>query len=368
MKQIYLDYAAASPIDERVLAAMRPYFADEFYNPSATYLAAQRARDAVAEARSRVAQVLGSRSSEVIFMPGATAANAAAVEGVLRQYPGKKLLVSAIEHASVLRYVGEFGGREIPVGADGIVDIAALEALIDDETVLVSVMYANNEVGTIQPLKEIGTLIIRVREARRRVGNTLPLYLHSDASQAANHLDLHVSRLGVDLLVLNGAKVYGPKQTAALYVRTGTPLHVHNGTDNVPGIIGLATALEYAQAERHPETARLATLQTLFFELLQQKIPTAVVNGSLKKRLPGNVHITIPGADNERLLMALDEAGIMAAAGSACLASSETPSPVLRAMGKSDAEARASLRFTMGRATTESDIRTTVDTLARLIA
>lgn len=367
-RPIYLDYAAATPIDSRVRQAMEPYLSDDFYNPSATYLAAQRVRSVVEEARSSVAALLGSRSSEILFVPGATAANELALEGVMRRFPGKKLLASAVEHPSVLRLVERYHGSEIPVSSDGTVDMEALESVVADDVVLISVMYANNEVGTIQPLHEIGQLIQKIRDSRRKMGNTTPLYFHTDASQAANYLDLHVSRLGVDLMVLNGGKVYGPKQTAVLYARAGLDLHSHMGTEHVAGIVGCATALELAQTERHDETKRLQSLQKLFFDLLGESIPGGVMNGSLKHRLPNNVHITIPGQDNERVLMALDEAGIMAAAGSACLASSEEPSHVLKAMGASDADAQASLRFTMGRATSEADIRRAVSVLAALVA
>lgn len=367
-RPIYLDYAAATPLDERVLEAMEPYFAADFYNPSATYLAAQEVHTAVEAARSRVAALLGARAPEVHFLPGATAANRYALESVMKRYPGKRLLASAVEHTSVLRLLPAYGGREIPVGADGIVSLDALHQLIDDDVVLVSVMYANNEMGAIQPLRDISQALAEVREQRRHRGNPLPLYLHTDASQAANYLDLHVSRLGVDLMVLNGSKVYGPKQTAVLYARAGLDLHVHGGTENVPGVIGCAAALELAQDSRQAETARLKHLQAVFFDLLAEKIPESVVNGSCTHRMPNNVHVTIPGQDNERLLMALDDAGIMAAAGSACLASSEEPSHVLKAMGIPDAAAQASLRFTMGRGTTEADIRRTVDVLAGLVA
>lgn len=367
-RSIYMDYAAATPVDERVLAAMQPYYNEQFYNPSATYLAARRIKTVVDNARARVAALLGTRSVEVHFVPGATAANAAALQGIMAQYPDKQLLVSSIEHPSVLDFVGQYHGAEIPVTPEGVTDVTALERLLGDDVVLVSVMYANNEVGTIQPLREIGQLVARVREARRQAGNDLPLYLHSDASQAANYLDLHVSRLGVDLMVLNGAKIYGPKQSGILYVRTGVPVAPHGGTDNVPNIVGFARALEIAQASRHEESQRLHTLQQQFMNLLEQQLPAARINGSRKVRLPSNVHITIPGQDNERLLMALDEAGIMAAAGSACLASSEEPSHVLKAMGASDEDAQSSLRFTLGRDTTEADVRRVVDVLASLVA
>lgn len=367
-KPVYLDYAAATPLDERVLEEMRPYFSTTFYNPAATYLAAQDVRKAVEAARSRVALLLGARSSEVLFLPGATAANRYAIEAVMKRYAGKKLLASAVEHPSILRLLHEYNGCEIPVDTAGILDINALRRLIDDEVVLVSVMYANNEMGAIQPLPAVSGLLAEVRDQRRKAGNTLPLYFMTDASQAANYLDLHVSRLGVDLMVLNGGKVYGPKQTAVLYARAGLDLHPHGGTENVPGVIGCAAALELAQSNRQAEAERLKVLQKLFLDLLMAKIPEVIINGSLTHRVPNNVHITIPGEDNERLLMALDEAGIMAAAGSACMASGEEPSHVLKAMGVSDADAQASLRFTMGRGTTEDDIRRTVDVLAGLVA
>ena len=368
MKPIYLDYAAATPLDERVLAAMQPYFSAAFYNPAATYLAAQDVHKAVEAARSRVALLLGARASEILFLPGATAANRHALESIMRRFPGKKMLASAVEHPSVLHLLREYGGSEIPVGPDGVVNLDALRQLIDDDVVLVSVMYANNEMGAIQPLQDIGRLLLEARDQRRKAGNPLPLYFMTDATQAANYLDLHVSRLGVDFMVLNGGKVYGPKQTAVLYARAGLDLQAQGGTENVPGIIGCALALDIAQNSRQAEVERLKGLQKLFFDLLAAKIPKAVINGSLKHRLPNNVHVTIPGEDNERLLMALDEAGIMAAAGSACMASSEEPSHVLKAMGVSDTDAQASLRFTMGRQTTEDDIRRTVDILASLVA
>ena len=357
---------------------MQPYWRDEFYNPSATYTASRKVRAEIDDARHRVAQVLGARPVEIIFTAGGTEANNLAIRSVMDRYPDKNIVVSAIEHESVLRLAHHYTCSEAPVRPDGIVDISQLATLINDDTVLVSVLYANNEIGTIQPIHEIAAVIAALREARRKAGNTLPLLLHTDATQAANYLDLHVSRLGIDLMTLNGGKLYGPKQTGALYVRTGVELQplvygggqeqgLRSGTENVPGIIGFARALELAQAVRHDETKRLQDLQALFFNRLEEKVPSVAINGSCKKRLPNNVHVTIPGQDNERLLMALDEAGIMAAAGSACAASNEEPSHVLNAMGVSEADAQSSLRFTMGRATTEADIRTTVDMLARLV-
>jgi len=242
----------------------------------------------------------------------------------------------------------------------------------------VRVMYANNEVGTIQPIRTITQTLAALRKARAARGNTRPLYLHTDAAQAANYLDLHVSRLGVDLMTINGGKIYGPKQSGALYAGAyvqlaaqitggGQERRLRSGTENVPGIIGLAAALELVQTRRHDEASRISGLQTLFLDLLAAALPQAVVNGSRKTRLPNNVHITIPGQDNERLIFALDEAGILCAAGSACSASNEEPSHVLRAMGLSDAAAQASLRLTLGHGTTEADIHRTVETLKKIV-
>jgi cysteine desulfurase len=379
MKTVYLDYAAATPLDTKVQAAMRPYFDNQFFNPSATYSAARTVHTDIEAARSSIAALLGARSSEIIFTAGGTEANNLAVHGIMQRYPDKKVIVSNIEHESVLAPAHQYDNIEAPVRNDGLIDVSALTGLIDDETVLVSVIYANNEVGTIQPLREIATVIRNVLNNRRNTSNHLPLYFHSDAAQAANYLDLHVSRLGLDMMSLNGGKIHGPKQSGLLWIRSGIELkplfqgggqerNVRSGTENVPGIIGLSVALEMAQAKKTEESVRTRALQQLFIELIKKKIPGSIVNGSLKKRLPNNVHITILGQDNERLLFGLDEAGIQAAAGSACSASSDKPSHVLRAMGISDADARSSLRFTLGRSTTQSSIRQTVDALARLIA
>jgi cysteine desulfurase len=376
---IYLDYAAATPMEPLVLEAMRPYFDERFYNPSALYLAAKEVAQDITGARAQIADLLGARPGEVIFAAGGTEANNLAIHGVMQRFPDGNVVVSAVEHDSVRRVAEVYDNREAPVLADGRVDPSQLAKLIDDNTVLVSVMYANNEIGTIQPIKQVAALVAEVRQARKQQGNDRPLYLHTDACQAANYLDLHVSRLGVDLMTINGGKIYGPKQSGALYVRAGVQLApqvlgggqehgMRSGTENVAGIIGLAKALQLVQAKRHDESSRLQALQQDFIKQLAQKIPTAVVNGSLKHRLPNNVHITIPGQDNERLIMALDQAGIQAAAGSACSASHEEPSHVLKAIGLSEPQAQASLRFTMGQATTPEAVTQTVDTLLKLIA
>lgn len=374
---IYLDYAAATPMDPEVVAAMQPYFSELFYNPSATYLVARQASDALETARAAIAHWLGARPSEIIFTAGGTESDNLAVAGIMQQYPDANVVVSAIEHDAVLAPAGQFDCRVANVTTEGVVDVADVLAKIDENTVLVSVMYANNEVGTVQPIRQIGQELARLRAARRAAGNTRPLYFHTDAAQAANYLDLHVARLGVDLLSLNGGKLYGPKQSGVLYAAAhvnlqplirggGQERNLRSGTENVASAVGLAKALDIAQGMRHEEGARLQKLQALAYELLAVQLPQAVVNGSRKRRLPNNLHITLSGEDNERLLVQLDERGILAAAGSACSASSDEPSHVLQAMGISEADAQASLRFTMGRATTEADIRTLIDTLAQL--
>lgn len=371
----YLDYAAATPLDKSVARSMEPYLTTQFYNPSATYQAARQIRMALNSARDSLAHWLGARNSEIIFTAGGSEANNLAIHGIMKQFPKGNIIISAIEHESVQAPAGNYDYREIQVQPDGRIDLDDLRQKIDGKTVLVSIMYANNEIGTIQPLRDVAKLIKEVQSKRDK--DDPPLYFHSDACQAANYLDLHVARLGVDLMSLNGGKIYGPKQTGALYIKSGIKLiplingggqeqGLRSGTENVAGIIGLAAALDMVQSDRRQETERLKVLQQQFFAKLSQALPASVINGSIKHRLPNNLHFTIPGLDNERLLIQLDEAGIQAAAGSACSASNETPSHVLRALGLSDDYARASLRMTMGRQTTVAQLEKTIVTLKRI--
>lgn len=376
---IYLDHAAATPMDPVVFDAMRPYFVDKFYNPSALYMAAKDVGRDLRTAREKVGACIGARPVEIVFTAGGSEANNLAISGLMHKFPGANVVVSAVEHDSVLKTAQTYDCRIAAVTNQGIVDLSSLERSIDEHTVLVSIMYANNEVGAVQPIKEIAALVASMRTQRTAAGSKVPLYLHTDAAQAGNYLDIHVSRLGVDLMTLNGGKVYGPKQSGALYVKSGVQLDalihgggqeqgLRSGTENVGASIGFAEALYRAQQMRREETFRLQRLQKQCVELMQAKIPRIVINGSMRKRLPNNIHITIPGQDNERLLFMLDERGIQAVAGSACSASDETSSHVLLGMGLSDAEARASLRFTMGRTTTQKDIETTVETLSSILA
>lgn len=374
---IYLDYAAATPLDPAVEAVMKPYWRQNFYNPSATYLAGRGVAADIAQARANVAQQLGAKPSEIVFTAGGTESDNLAINGVMQRFPKAKLLVSAIEHEAVLQAADLYAHDLIPVNDKGFVDVERLAQLIDETTVLVSVMYANNEIGTIQPLRQVADIIKQVLANRRQRGNQLPLFLHTDASQAANYLDLHVSRLGVDLMSLNGGKIYGPKQTGALFVKAGLNLvpqikgggqerGLRSGTENVAGIVGFAKALEIAQLLRPTELKRLQQLQNNFIKQLQTSIPSVVINGGMQ-RLPNNVHITIPGTDNERIMIQLDEQGIVCAVGSACSASNEEPSHVLKAIGLTDVEAQASLRFSMGRKTSQKELSTAALTLQKIV-
>jgi cysteine desulfurase len=373
---VYLDHAAATPMDPDVLAVMLPYFSKQFYNPSATYSAGQSAHKALDVARAQVAHWVGSRPSEIIFTAGGTEANNLAIHGVMRQFPEANIVISSIEHDSVLIPAGQYDVRTVTVLPDGRLNLDDLRSKIDERTVLVSVMYVNNEIGTIQPLRDVAQIINEKRA--ERTASKLPLLFHTDACQAANYLDVHAARLGVDLLTLNGGKIYGPKQSGALYVKGGTVLvplitgggqerGLRSGTENTAASIGFAAALQGAQSRRHDESRRLEILQKDCIKLIAELLPNAQINGSIKYRLANNIHLTIPGIDNERLLIQLDELGIMAAAGSACSASNDEPSHVLRALGLSDADAQASLRLTFGRTTTAAMVTRVVETLARLV-
>ena len=379
MSSIYLDYAAATPLDPQVLSAMQPFLTTEFYNPSATYSAGRQVRAALDAARRQVAEVLGARPSEIVFTAGGTEANNLAIHGVMRQYPAANIVTSALEHSATLKPAADYLTKIVATQADGVMIPAAVAAAIDDETVLVSIMHANNEIGTVQPLRAIAQLVAATRKQRLKAGNHLPLLLHTDACQAPNYLDVHVARLGIDLMSLNGSKVYGPKQSGALFIKAGVVLQpliqgggqergLRSGTENIAGAVGFACALQLAQQQKTTESNRLLALQKTFIEQLAIALPSVQINGSRRQRLPNNVHLTIPGIDNERLLMQLDEQGIMAAAGSACSASSQTASTVLAALGLSETAARSSIRFSFGRQTTAAELEQVVKVLTELLS
>ncbi|HEX2614395.1 MAG TPA: aminotransferase class V-fold PLP-dependent enzyme, partial [Nitrososphaera sp.] len=296
--------------------------------------------------------------------------------GVMRQFANGEILASAIEHESVLAPASIFNAKIVPVTGQGMLDLSVLQKLISDRTVLISVMMVNNELGTAQPIKQISALVKTVRESRQNAKNRLPLYLHTDAAQAGNMYDLHTHRLGVDLMSINGGKIYGPKQSGALFVKTGVKIeplivgggqegNLRSGTENVAGAVGLSKALDLAQKIHAKEFKRLRELRELFIKLLSEQVPDAKVNGSSKNQSPHLLHVTFQAQDNERLMIRLDEAGIQAAVGSACSASDTAPSHVLTAIGFNDELARSSLRFSFGRQTKAADIKQTVQLLER---
>lgn len=362
MNRIYMDHAATTPVRPEVLEAMLPYFNTEFGNPSSVYSWGRSARKALDSARDLVAELLGASASEIVFTAGGSEGANMAVKGVAwaDQGRGKHIITSAIEHHAVLDTVLwlEKQGFEVtvlPVDEFGSVSPAQVREALRPDTILVSIMHANNEVGTIQPISEIGA-IVREHEAK----------FHTDAVQTAGVLELDVQALNVDLLSISAHKFYGPKGVGALYVRKGVRLHplVHGGaqekrrragTENTAGIVGMAKALELAQAERVDENARLTKMRDRLIQGLQ-KIPHTRVNGSLEQRLPNNVNVCFEFIEGESMLLNLDLRGIAASSGSACTSGSLDPSHVLLAMGLSHEIAHGSLRLTLGRDNTEADV------------
>ncbi len=373
MDYIYLDYAAATPVDDTVKQAMEPFYREVFFNPSATYEGARAVKRALEDARSVVSSSIGARPSEITFTAGGTESANMAISGVMNQFPHAKLLMSAIEHDAVIKPAERFNVGVIPVDKTGLVSVDTLATLVSDDVVLISVMLANNEVGTIQPIKEIVDYAHIIKRDRKSRGLDLPLYIHTDACQAPLYLDVDVSRLGVDLMTLNGGKIYGPKQSGILYHRASVSLQpiilgggqesgLRSGTENVAQSIGFANALQLAMSRRVHSVKAVSELSNYFISELEQQFG-AVVNGHRKKRLPNNVHVTIAGCDNERVLFSLDDQGVWAAAGSACQASKDEPSHVLRAMGITAEDAQSSLRFTLGRQTTRGEIDRALEAL-----
>lgn len=359
---IYLDYAAATPMDHRVLAAMQPYFSDLFYNPSAPYAPAIAVRRDYEAAKATIARGLGVKADELIMTAGATESINLAFHSV-----GGHVLVPAIEHHAVLEAAKRHDHTEVPVNDQGIVSVDDLRAALRPETRLISVALANNELGTIQPLRDIATMIREERQRRLDAGNHTPLYLHSDASQGLGQLDVNVARLGVDLLTVNAAKLYGPKQVGLLWASSKVVLQpaivgggqergLRSGTENVAGVVGFAKAMELAISHRKYESERLAGLRDDLQHRLTDAFPDAIVSGHPRHRLAGHLHISFPNLDAERVLFALETRGVLVATGSACAANKGTRSHVLTAIGLPAEVADGSLRLTLGRDTQSATI------------
>jgi cysteine desulfurase len=379
-RRIYLDHAATTPLDPRVLEAMLPYLTTITGNPSSVHREGREARKGLDAARREVAAVLGTRPAEVVFTASGSEADALAIRGVVEAVSARSphVITSAIEHHAVLHTVQDLERRGrcrasyVPVDAEGFVDPDAVAAAVTEDTVLVSVMYANNEVGTIEPVADIA------RAVKRRNPHTL---VHTDAVQAAGALDLDVNRLGVDLLSLAAHKFHGPKGMGALYVRDGVRLaplvrggsqerNRRAGTENVAGAVGLAAALRLAYAELDARTRHCARLRDRLLHEIPARIPGVRVNGPRHGalRLPNNVNCSIVGIEIEALLLGLDLAGIAASNGAACTSGALEPSHVLIAMGLPEELARNSLRLTLGKDTTDEDIERVLAVLPPLVA
>ncbi len=371
--RIYLDYNATTPVDREVLEAMLPYFSGNFGNASSIHSAGQRGRSAVDAARESVSALLGAKASEIVFSCGGTEADNLALFGIVTRgaEPRKHMITTAVEHHAVLNSAQalEKQGVDVtyvPVGCTGIVDPEDVREAIRPETALISVMLANNEIGTIQPIAEIG-----------RIAAENDIYFHCDAVQAAGKLPLDVTRLGVDLLSISAHKIYGPKGVGALYVRTGTELqpifygghHERDrrpGTENVPGIVGMGKAAELAVKNLATDAARLAPLRDKF-ETALLSLPGVRLNGDAHHRVPNTCNLSFDAAGGEALVIALDLQGIDCSTGAACSSGAVEPSHVLTAIGLSPDQARSSLRFSLGRPTTAEEIDRAIEIIPAVV-
>jgi cysteine desulfurase len=371
---IYMDYAATTPMDPRVKAAMEQYLCEKFGNPSSIHSFGQDALDAIEKARQQAARLLKADPTEVVFTSGGTESDNAALLGVgnsLRS-KGNHIITTTIEHHAVL-VCCEFMSRNgfevtfVPVGRDGIVSLSEIEKAITKKTILISVMHANNEIGTIQPVEEIGAL------AKNR-----SVLFHTDAVQTFGHVPIDVQTMNIDLLSLSGHKLYGPKGVGALYIRKGTPFEpfIHGGgqeagkrssTHNVPGIVGLGQAAEIAGGEMETEEERIQELRDRLLKNILSTVPGTRLNGHPTRRLANNINLSVDHVEGESLVMNLDLEGVAASTGSACSSKSGEPSHVLEAIGLSTEAARGSLRLTLGRFTTQAECDRAAESVAKTV-
>lgn len=359
---IYLDHAAATPVDAKVLAAMQPFFSDTFYNPSAPYAPAVAVRREYEIAKQTIARSIGAKGDDIVITAGATES----INLAFDSFDGH-FITSNIEHHAVLAAANKHEVTLVAADSRGFVTAESIKAALQPNTVLVSIALANNELGTIQPLRDIAEVVRTERANRLAQGDHTPIYLHSDASQGVGQLDVNVARLGVDLLTLNAAKVYGPKQVGLLWAASSVVLKpsivgggqergLRSGTENVAGTIGFAKAMELASEHRQYEADRLAKLRDGMQQKLTSAFPEAVVSGHAKQRLAGHLHISFPNLDAERVLFALEAKGVLVATGSACAANKGTRSHVLTAIGLAPEVADGSLRITLGHLSNDDNI------------
>jgi cysteine desulfurase len=388
MNRVYLDFNATTPVDPQVLGAMLPYFSADFANASSIHTPGQRARAAVETAREQVAALIGAKPQEIIFTSGGTESDNHAIFGVLNSFvaqpilavrsvsqqpPPAHLITTTIEHEAVLNacQAAEKQGVSVtylPVDCEGRVDPNSVFQAIRSETALITVMHANNELGTVQSLEEIG-----------RVAKQHNLYFHTDAVQSAGKIPIDVNALNIDLLSLSGHKLYGPKGVGALYVRSGTRLQqllygghhqrgFRPGTENVAGIVGLGKAAELARNSLANDAQRVSALRDKLERGLLERVPQVRVNGAQAPRTPNTTNIMFAGIEGEALVIALDLKGLSCSVGAACSSGAIEPSHVLTAIGLSSEEAKSSLRFSLGRHTTESEINFALEVIPAAVA
>ena len=363
MNRVYLDFNATTPVEPAVLDAMLPYFAGEFANAASIHTPGQKARAAVETAREQVAALIGARPQEIVFTSGGTESDNHAIFGIVEAAGGreKHVITTSIEHEAVLNACQALEKRGVcvtylPNEREGLIDLDDLRRAVRPETILITIMHANNELGTVQPLEEIG-----------RIAKETDVYFHTDAVQSAGKIPIDVNKLQVDLLSISGHKLYAPKGIGALYVRGGTRLRqllygghhqrgFRPGTENVAGIVGLGKAAELARKSFAEDALRISALRDKLQQGLVQRVPQSRVNGSAAPRTPNTTNIVFPGVEGEALLIALDLKGLACSTGAACSSGAVEPSHVLTAIGLPADEARASLRFSLGRHTTAADI------------
>ncbi|MEA3492974.1 MAG: cysteine desulfurase NifS [Candidatus Margulisiibacteriota bacterium] len=368
MKRIYLDYAATTPAHPDVVSAMLPYFSEKFGNPSGIYSFGREAKSALEKAREKVAKLINAKPEEIVFTSGGTESDNFALQGVAfaNEHKGDHIITSSIEHHAILescKFLEKRGFKitRLPVDKFGVVSPEDVRSAITDKTILVSIMHANNEIGTIQPIAEIAKMIRDMRDERRDI------YFHTDAVQTVGEIEVDVDKLGVDLLSLSGHKFYGPKGVGVLYIRKGTKLvpflrgggqenRRRGSTENVPSIVGLGKACELAKDQLRERIEHLLPLREKLIMGLKERIPEIELNGHPDMRLPKNVNLSVRYIEGESMLLNLDMEGIAASTGSACSSGSLDASHVLLACGLFHEIAHGSIRFTIGRLTTEADI------------
>ena len=374
---IYLDYAAATPLSKKAKQAMLPYFDERFFNPSAAYMPAVETRKDYENAKDEIAHVIGAKGVDLVMTSGATEANSLAFAAVDED---AEVLISAVEHPSVLENAKRKNWQTIDVDETGRVNIADFKRKLTPKTQLVSVCLASSELGTIQPLADIARVISEELQRRALNGEKIPLYFHSDASQGLGLMEVKVARLGVDMMTINAAKVYGPKGIGALYVGHsvrlkpqnyggGQEMGLRSGTENVPATIAFAAAIADAEKHINSERKRLAKLRDdlrkkLVASLGEDKI---IFHGKAKTQLANFLPLSLPGLDAERLIFALEDKGVYLSTGAACAASKGEKSPTLKAIGLNDIEIAGSLRITLGRPTTEEDIEKAAKAIASVV-